>query len=463
MSMTKILIFKNNPEVIDYLVEVVEAHFECQVQACQNTQLCLDLLENAGIHILITDLRIRSSIGQHMLDYVLDHHPSIQCIIYTANTTIKQSVEAVKKGAVNYIDRTTTPDEIINSVKDAIGRLHPPNMQRRREDFVKGVKFADLVGESPKMQAVFKTIEKVAASDSTVLITGESGTGKELIARAIHYHSRRHNQAMVTINCGAIPGELLESELFGHEKGAFTGAHRSRIGRFEMANNGTIFLDEIGDMSPDLQVKLLRVLQEQCFERVGSTKTIHVNIRVLAATNKDLNRSIEEGLFREDLYYRLNVIPIKVPPLKERKTDIRLLIDFFMKRMGGRRKTDRKRLKTFSDEAMQLLLNYDWPGNVRELENMIERLSVLVENPVIQKNDLPRRLRGQEESIQGAIPISLDDGLEFNSAVANYQRTLILKALDQTNWVKAKAAELLKMNRTTLVEKIKKMNLEASR
>jgi DNA-binding NtrC family response regulator len=461
--MTKILIFKDNPEVIDHLVNVIEAHFDCQVQACQNTQLCLDLLENAGIHILIADLKIRSSIGQHMLDYILVHHPTVRCIIYTANATIKQSVEAIQKGAIDYIDRTATPDDIVNSVKNAIDQLHPPKLQRRREDFVKGVKFADLVGESPIMQSVFRTIEKVALSDSTVLITGESGTGKELIARAIHFHSRRHDQAMVIINCGAIPGELLESELFGHEKGAFTGAHRSRIGRFEMANNGTIFLDEIGDMSPDLQVKLLRVLQEQCFERVGSTKTIHVNIRVLAATNKDLKRSIREGTFREDLYYRLNVIPIQVPPLRERKSDIPLLIDFFMKRLGGRRRTDRKRVKTFADEAMQLLMKYDWPGNVRELENMIERLSVLVENPVIQTTDLPQRLRGSDEPLQGAVPISLDDGLEFNSAVANYQRTLILKALDQTNWVKAKAAELLKMNRTTLVEKIKKMNLEAPR
>ena len=245
------------------------------------------------------------------------------------------------------------------------------------------MQFGGLVGESAEMKKVFKTVERVAASDSTVLITGESGTGKELIAQAIHQNSHRSHRPMVTINCGAIPRELLESELFGHEKGSFTGAHRTRLGRFEVANGGTIFLDEIGDMSPDLQVKLLRVLQEQSFERVGSTSSIKVDIRVLAATHKDLVASIEEGTFREDLFYRLNVIPIQVPPLRHRKSDIPLLVSFFMNRMGGRRREDIRRMKSFSGEALQGLIAYDWPGNIRELENMMERLSVLVEEDVI--------------------------------------------------------------------------------
>ena len=276
------------------------------------------------------------------------------------------------------------------------------------------------------------------------------------------FYSSRKEHPMVTINCGAIPRELLESELFGHEKGAFTGAHRTRIGRFEVANGGTIFLDEIGDMSPDLQVKLLRILQEKRFERVGSTKAIDVDIRVVAATNKDLTSSIVEGTFREDLFYRLNVIPIWAPPLRNRKSDIPLLINFFLKRMGGRRRMDLKRMKTFSDEALQAMVAYEWPGNVRELENMIERLSVLVEGDIIQLEDLPTQIGGAHVAGVQEPFFSVDLSLGFNEAVDQYQRALILEALDETNGVKAKAADRLKMNRTTLVEKIKKLKIDTS-
>ncbi len=315
-----------------------------------------------------------------------------------------------------------------------------------------------IAGSSKGLFKVLDTARKVAKSDSSVLITGESGTGKELIARAIHRNSARRNDPMVIINCGAIPSELLESELFGHEKGAFTGAHRSRIGRFEIADHGTIFLDEIGDMSPDLQVKLLRAIQERKFERVGGTQTICVDIRVISATNKDLAAAIKEGSFREDLYYRLNVIPIHIPPLRERREDIFPLVDYFQNNLL-RRTTDYQ-VKQFSDPAGQVLLQYEWPGNIRELENMVERVSVLVEEIDIQVHDLPECMKNANSTHSPSVFSVFNSGMGFNEAVELYQRRLISHALDESGWVKAKAAQMLKMNRTTLVEKLKKMDIK---
>ncbi|MBF0223957.1 MAG: sigma-54-dependent Fis family transcriptional regulator [Desulfobacterales bacterium] len=374
-----------------------------------------------------------------------------KCIIVPSQPNIHDSVSAIKKGAFNYLDNLSI-DNVIESIKQALAGI-------KTVESPKKIKFKNFIGKSTQIVKVFNMIEKVTRSDSTVLITGESGTGKELIARAIHNNSLRCNNPMVIINCGAIPSELLESELFGHEKGSFTGAHKTRMGRFEIANGGTVFLDEIGDMSPNLQVKLLRVLQEQTFERIGGASSIKVDIRVIAATNKDLLNSIEEHKFREDLYYRLNVIPIKVPPLRERKSDIPILIDFFLKNLAERRSQP---LKSIDDESMNLLVNYDWPGNVRELENIMERLSVMVEDDIIIKDDVPDNILNYQKagSAQEIIYNPIKQGISFTDAVEQYQKTLILEALNETNWVKSKAAELLKMNRTTLVEKIKKLKLE---
>jgi transcriptional regulator with GAF, ATPase, and Fis domain len=316
-----------------------------------------------------------------------------------------------------------------------------------------------IAGTSKGLIKVLDIVRKVSKSDSSALITGESGTGKELIAKAIHKNSSRGKSPLVVINCGAIPGELLESELFGHEKGAFTGAHRSRTGRFELADKGTIFLDEIGDMSPDLQVKLLRAIQERQFERVGGSTTIKVDIRVISATNKDLPSAIEDGVFREDLYYRLNVIPIHIQPLRERKEDILVLCDYFqktlIKRVNGYQK------KNFCKEVEHALVKYDWPGNIRELENLIERISVLVEEQTIELHDLPEYIINNScGNMSTSVTSVFDNGVGFNKAVEQYQKSLIIHALDETRWVKARAAALLQMNRTTLVEKIKKMKIE---
>jgi len=314
----------------------------------------------------------------------------------------------------------------------------------------------NIIGSSEKIREVVELIMSIAPTNISVLITGESGTGKELIARAIHEKSARHVKPMVTINCGAIPGELLESELFGHEKGAFTGAHRTRIGRFEIADGSTVFLDEVGDMDPNLQVKLLRVLQEQVFERVGNTKPIKVDIRILAATNKDLKESIKNGTFREDLFYRLNVIPIRIAPLRKRKSDIPMLVRYFQQRLSERHGLD---MNHFSDRAMDMLVQYEWPGNIRELENLMERLFVLVENDTIDVTDLPENIFHQAPCTRKEAKGTFESGIGFNEAVEKFQRDLILQALNQTHWIKAKSAELFKMNRTTLVEKIKKMKI----
>lgn len=316
-----------------------------------------------------------------------------------------------------------------------------------------------IAGVSKGLMAVLDRVRKVARSDSSVLITGESGTGKELIARAIHKNSARKDAPMVVINCGAIPSELLESELFGHERGAFTGAHRARIGRFEIADKGTIFLDEIGDMSPDLQVKLLRALQERRFERVGGSQTIAVDIRVISATNKNLTAAIEDNKFREDLYYRLNVIPINILPLRERSEDIMPLVDHFQ--AGFARRNAEYMPKVFPDSVKQVLETYEWPGNIRELENLVERLSVLVEGDTVSIADLPGCMTGAGKDVNPVCVTGVfQNNIGFNEAVDSYQKSLITHALNKTGWVKARAAEMLKMNRTTLVEKIKKMDIE---
>ncbi len=329
-------------------------------------------------------------------------------------------------------------------------------MKSKNQQFNAGT----LIGESPEIKQVLHIIEKVSITDSTVLITGESGTGKELVAQSLHQKSSRRKKGMVTINCSAIPATLLESELFGHEKGAFTGAHRLRIGRFERANGGTIFLDEIGDMSPNLQVKLLRVIQEQTFERVGSTKSISVDIRIIAATNKNLKSAIQNKTFREDLYYRLNVIPIWMAPLRKRKHDVPLLVNHFTNKLSAHKKMG---LKSISENSMKALVQYHWPGNIRELENLLERLFVMVESDIIDTTDLPAHILDCDHEYQKDNPLflenSFDFNFDFNEAVEKFQKNMIGQALKQTSGVKSKAAHLLKMNRTTLVEKIKKMNL----
>ncbi|MBU0681550.1 MAG: sigma-54 dependent transcriptional regulator [Proteobacteria bacterium] len=318
----------------------------------------------------------------------------------------------------------------------------------------------NIIGKSSSICKVFSLIEKVQDTDSTVLIQGESGTGKELIARALHFGGDRGNKPFVPVNCGAIPAELLESELFGHEKGAFTHAIRTRIGRFEMADGGTVFLDEIAEMSPVLQVKLLRVLQEKSFERVGGAKTISSDFRVIAATNRDLAEEVRNGNFREDLYYRLTVIPIESPPLRDRKSDIPLLLEAFLKRFCV---TKKRVITGVDDDALECLKRYQWPGNVRELENMVERMVILAAGEVITMEDLPPQLLNTPAPANSPTIAEIPEtDFCLSEIVADYERKLIVRALQQTGWVKNRAAKLLKVNRTTLLEKMKRHGVDKS-
>jgi transcriptional regulator with GAF, ATPase, and Fis domain len=314
-----------------------------------------------------------------------------------------------------------------------------------------------IIGRSPKMQEVFNLVEKVADCDSTILITGETGTGKGLVAKAIHQFSRRKNKPFISINCGAIPENLLESELFGHVRGAFTGATVSKSGKFELADGGTIFLDEIGDMSPDLQVKVLKVLEEGEFEQVGGAKTIKVDVRVIAATHRDLPEEVKNGNFREDLFYRLYVIPIGLPSLRARKSDIPYLASYFVQMSNYK---NNRQIEGISEGALQVMLSYAWPGNVRELRNVIERMVVLIGSGRISANDLPKELKtANGYNASQSIEIS-DEGICLNSAVTEFEKDLILQSLEKTKWVKNKAAKLLQLNRTTLVEKIKRHRIQ---
>lgn len=410
-----------------------------------------------ALDLAIVDLRLPDGDGIELMQKLRTIHPNIQVIILTGHASIESAVDATRKGAFHFVTKPCNLDEIMTLVDRALShsQLKSEN-QHLRTALHSKYQFDNIIGQSDSIQNVLGMIERVAQSDSTVLIMGESGTGKELIAKALHFNSARANEAFIPINCGAIPAELLESELFGHVKGAFTGAIANRTGRFEMADEGTLFLDEIGDMHPSLQVKLLRVLQERCFEPVGSAKTIPSNVRVIAATNVDLEDAVAEGRFREDLYYRLNVIPIRIPALRERKSDIPLLLHHFIQTFN---RTRGRQLAGISQDALQMLCNYSWPGNIRELENLVERLSILKGHGVIDVIDLPEKYRRAHTE---ADPSKLDipeNGVDFNTAVDNYENALIMRALEKTGWNRNQAALLLKLNRTTLVEKIKKKGL----
>ncbi len=411
-----------------------------------------------GLDLVLVDLRLPDGDGIDLIQELKRANPSCQFIVLTGFGTIEAAIRATKSGAEHFITKPFELDELLNLVERALShkRLEQEN-QHLRAALHKKYRFDNIIGQSEGVVRVLEMIERVATSESTVLITGESGTGKELVAKAIHYNSSRAHKPFVPINCGAIPGELMESELFGHVKGAFTGAISNRVGRFEHAEGGTVFFDEIGDMSPTLQVKLLRVLQERKFEPVGSTKTLATDVRVIAATNVNLENAIANGEFREDLFYRLNVIPIHIPALRERKNDIPLLFHYFMELFNQNRA---QKLSGITPEALGILAQYPWPGNIRELENLVERLSILKAGGVVDVEDLPERYRGRSLRLQESGEVSIpDEGLDFNSAVDSYENALILKALEKTSWNRNQAAHLLKLNRTTLVEKIKKKGL----
>ncbi len=409
-----------------------------------------------GIDLALVDLNLPDGNGYDLVNYLRTLSPATKVMIITGFGTIDTAVKATRAGVVDYLTKPFDIEQLVANIETSLRPVEVQSAEAAQAGKSK-FKFENIIGESPQIKNVIRFIETVADSDSTILISGESGTGKELVAKAIHYNSNRRNNPFVPVNCGAIPRELLESELFGHIKGAFTGAVANRIGRFELAANGTIFLDEIGDMNPMLQVKLLRVLQERNFEPVGSTKTIDARARVITATNINLEEAVERGDFREDLFYRLNVIPIHLPALRERKSDIPVLLNHCVERFN---KSKGKNLTGFSEEVLNLLADYNWPGNVRELENLVERLTILKGHGQVEAADLPEKYLNQRVVDSEPENIVLpDSGVDFNTAVDSYENALIIQALERTGWNRNQAATLLRLNRTTLVEKIKKKGL----
>jgi DNA-binding NtrC family response regulator len=412
------------------------------------------------VDLVLCDVRMPGISGLELVRQIHDVDADLPCIVMTGYDSVEHSVDALRAGAFWYLHKPFegSLDVVRRLVEQAIENRRLRSENRLLQNQLRSrYRFDNVIGQSAALRDVLDLVDKVAEVDSTVLITGESGTGKELIARAIHYNSRRAERVLVSLNCGAIPEELLESELFGHVKGAFTGAVAPRQGRFAMADGGTIFLDEIGDMSPNLQVKLLRVLQERSFEPVGSSKSQRVDVRVIAATNQNLVTAIRTGGFREDLFYRLNVIPIEVPPLRQRKEDLPLLVQHFLDRLNAEKA---RKVEGITEEALDRLAEHDWPGNVRELENLIERMVVMRGEGVLDVTDLPGPFRRGGAAPDPAVPQIGAGGIEFNTVIDHIETRLILEALEKTNGNKNQAARLLGLNRTTLIEKIKRKGLE---
>jgi len=449
---TRILIVDDEVDALDLMEELFVKH-GYETYTARNGVEALEIVREKEPDIMISDMVMPEMDGIKLLDVVSKKYPDVAVIMITAHGTIETAVEAMKKGAKDYILKPLRLDEILAKV-DTISQLKSliKENQYLREKLSQKYNFSNIIGKNRKMLELFDLIKDIAKTNSTVLVTGESGTGKELIANAIHFNSERIKKPFVKVNCGVLAENLLESELFGHVKGAFTGAIRDKLGRFELANGGTIFLDEIGDISANMQLKLLRVLQEGEFERVGGTETIKVDVRIIAATNRDLEDMMKKGQFRQDLYYRLNVIPIEVPPLRERRDDIPLLISHFLTKFT---KQFNKTIDVIEDEAMQYLQSYSWPGNIRELENLIERAVVLNKTGRLTLKDFPHYIVQQE------IPpeIEIDNGHSLTDIVDGFERQIILKALRENNFNKLRTAEKLGIHRSTFMSKLKKYGI----
>ena len=454
--MSHILLFDSNSQTRNTLQEILRGEITTPFLTAETCSQALELLQKHTISLAFCQLATEDQSALQLIQHMSASAPQVVTILLVPEETTISTRQILQSGAHFFLHAPTTAQETIQLTHRALQHalLLQPEIPTERKD--NG--FSEIIGQAPSMQHLFSMITRLADDgESTILIQGESGTGKELVAKAVHLNSPRYNANFVPLNCAAIPDELLESELFGYEKGAFTGAQNNKKGRLQHAEGGTLFLDEIGDMKPSLQAKLLRVIQEKEFEPVGSVKSIKVDVRIVAATHRNLEDAVAKGTFREDLYYRLNVIPLQIPPLRDRKEDIPLLLDFFTKKFCTSKK---RHIFNYSEPALTCLKRYPWPGNVRELENLVQRLSILHMGETVTPRDLPEKYLHEDVTPSLLTRFGEQGATDFNSRVSEFEDRLILQALMQTGGNKKEAAELLNLKRTTLLEKIKKKQLD---
>jgi len=456
-----ILIVEDEASLREITAERLSEHGYRVTQADTGETAC-SLLTEFAFDIVITDLRLPGMDGMAVIEKARELYSEIIAVVVTGYGTVPDAVAAIKRGASDFVTKPFQFDHLLHILASTLEqrRLKSENAYLRSQ-LQERYGFQDIIGQSPPMLDLFKVLETVSNTTSTILLTGETGTGKELVARAIHHNSSRAQERFVPLNCGAIPETLLEAELFGHVKGAFTGAIATRPGRLKQADRGTLFLDEIGTMSTNLQSKLLRVLQEREFERVGDSQSTKVDVRFIAATNSDLAEMIKLGRFREDLFYRLNVIPIHLPPLRDRREDVPLLVQSFINKLGQEQEPARANIR-ISQEAMRRIMAFDWPGNIRQLENTIERILVLTPGQSqIDISDLPLELQ-ETNKVTTSSSVSLpENGIDLQNYLRNLERSLICLALERTGGNQNKAAELLNIKRTTFIEKTKRLSLDS--
>ena len=461
-NQTHLLLVEDEVALREATAERLEDYGYHVVQA-DSGEAALHSLADFAFDVVITDLRLPGIDGTRLIETALERYPDIVGIVVTGYGTVKDAVEAIKRGASDFITKPYPFDHLLHILSSALEqrRLKSENAYLRSQ-LEERYRFEGIVGRSESMRRLFGVLETVAGTASTILITGETGTGKELVAKAIHHNSPRRRHRFVPLNCGAVPETLLEAELFGHVRGAFTGAVASRPGRLEQAHKGTLFLDEIGTMSASLQAKLLRALQEREFERLGDTHSIRVDVRVIAATNSDLAKMVEDGTFRKDLFYRLNVIPIHLPPLRERRGDIPLLVKGFLKKLGSEQVPARTNV-AFSQEAMRQMMAFSWPGNVRQLENLVERALALTPGRTqIDVSDLPAEVQQGGEPLEETDVVLPEGGVDLQRYLHDVEREIIRRSLERADGNKQKAARLLNIKRTTLIEKAKRLELTPS-
>ena len=451
MNVQSVLVVDDEPLMRDFVGETL-TRMGCDVKFATDGTQAIRLIESNQFDLVITDMKLPKLSGIDVLKSIKQLSPETESVLMTAYGTIQSAVEAMKSGACDYLLKPFTPDQIeilVEKISSTLSLKAQNEYLKREIDASFG--FGEIVGVSKSLQDLYKTIKKVADSTANILISGESGTGKELVARAVHYNSDRRDKPFIKLNCASLPANLIESELFGHEKGSFTGAVSKRTGRFELANGGTIFLDEISEIAPQLQSKLLRVLQERELERVGSAKTIKIDVRVLASTNRDLKKEIAKGDFREDLFYRLNVIPIHLPPLRERKNDIKILSEHFLKRFVT---SNKKNEKSFSEDALKDLEKYNWPGNIRELENIIERAVVMDRDSIVDAKDFGLYPKGNTSNHTSDL-----GKYSVGKKMSEIEKEYILDSLRECNDNRTKTAQILDISIRTLRNKLKEYRI----